>query len=310
MIYSHAHFPVPPEKMIRVILDTDAKNEADDQYAIVQALLSPRFDNRAIIAAHFGTMKSDTSMLDSYHELERLFSLMGMDDSIICKGAEKALSSPDEPICSEGAMRIIEEAMSDDPRPLYVAFLGPLTDLASAYMMKPEIAKRMTVIWIGGGNYPAGGYEYNLNNDLIAANVVMASDLEIWQVPEHTYQQIMVSLSELEVRVKPQGPIGEYLFDQLVTWGQTYFGKRSPLRTGECWYLGDTPVIALLLNPHPNDYITVKAPHIEDDYSYSPADYDHDIRVYERIDARFVLEDLYAKLALFARENERRSDDK
>ncbi|MCH4034887.1 MAG: hypothetical protein LKH04_09290 [Lachnospiraceae bacterium] len=34
---------------------------------------------------------------------------------------------------------------------------------------------RMTAIWIGGGDYPAGGPEFNLMMDPIAANVVMKS---------------------------------------------------------------------------------------------------------------------------------------
>ena len=49
----------------RVIINTDAKNEADDQYAIVHALLSPSLDVRGIIPAHFGTWRSDQSMIDS-----------------------------------------------------------------------------------------------------------------------------------------------------------------------------------------------------------------------------------------------------
>ena len=40
---------LPPAKMHRVIINTDAKNEADDQYAIVQALLTPSFDLHGII---------------------------------------------------------------------------------------------------------------------------------------------------------------------------------------------------------------------------------------------------------------------
>ncbi len=52
---------------------------------------------------------------------------------------------------SEGSSLIIEEAMKDDPRPLYVLFLGPLTDLAAAYLQEPRIANRLTAIWIGGG---------------------------------------------------------------------------------------------------------------------------------------------------------------
>ena len=45
----------------RVIIDTDAKNEADDQYAIVHALLSPTLDVRGLVPAHFGTERSTTA---------------------------------------------------------------------------------------------------------------------------------------------------------------------------------------------------------------------------------------------------------
>ena len=66
MIYDKYQFRIPEGKMVRMIVNTDAKNEADDQYAIVHALLSPKFDNRGIIAAHFGNEKSPHSMEDSY----------------------------------------------------------------------------------------------------------------------------------------------------------------------------------------------------------------------------------------------------
>ena len=46
----------------RVIINTDAKNEADDQFAIVHALLSPSLEVRGLIAAHFGTSRIDRSM--------------------------------------------------------------------------------------------------------------------------------------------------------------------------------------------------------------------------------------------------------
>ena len=52
---------------------------------------------------------------------------------------------------------IIEEALKDDPRPLHVAFLGPLTDMASALLLEPSIAERsVRVVWIGGGDWPVG----------------------------------------------------------------------------------------------------------------------------------------------------------
>lgn len=44
---------VPEKKRVRMIVDTDCKNEADDPFALVHHLLTPMFDVRGIIAAHF-----------------------------------------------------------------------------------------------------------------------------------------------------------------------------------------------------------------------------------------------------------------
>ena len=46
-------FEVPFQKRVRMIVDTDCKTEADDQYALVHHLLTPMFDVRCVIAAHF-----------------------------------------------------------------------------------------------------------------------------------------------------------------------------------------------------------------------------------------------------------------
>jgi hypothetical protein len=54
----------------RIIVNTDAKNEADDQFAIVHALLSPSLDVRGLIAAHYGTSRSDRSMKESREEID------------------------------------------------------------------------------------------------------------------------------------------------------------------------------------------------------------------------------------------------
>lgn len=77
--------------------------------------------------------------------------------------------------------------MKDDPRLLFVTFLGPITDLASAVLLEPKIQGRLTAVWIGGGSYPAGGWEYNLSYDINAANVVMKSNLDLWQIPQNVY---------------------------------------------------------------------------------------------------------------------------
>ena len=185
MNYDQYQYPMPEEKKVRVITDTDAANEGDDQFAIVHTLLSSKFENVAMIAAHFGT-RHDHTMQESYEELERIFGKMGMDPAgVVLHGAPHALPDENTPVDSEGARKIIEEAMKEDSRHLYVTFLGPLTDLASAYLMEPAIAGRLTAIWIGGGTYPIGAPEFNLGNDVHAVNVVMGSGIELWQVPKN-----------------------------------------------------------------------------------------------------------------------------
>ena len=298
MVYNNYHFRIPEGKMVRLIVNTDAKNDADDQYAIVHALLSPKFDNRGIIAAHFGNEKSPHSMEDSYDEVLKMLDLMDFPRDLAYKGADRRLPDEKTPVESQGARLIIEEAMKESDMPLYVIFLGPLTDMASAYLMEPRIAGRLTCIWIGGGKYPEGGYEYNLNNDIRSARVVMNSDMPVWQIPRNVYSQVIVSLAELEYKVRPCGELGRYLFDQLEEHGHTSFA-RATTRTGEYWCLGDSPAVGVLLFAHMFDYDWVQAPLITDNMTYAKNSQNRPIRVYNRVDHRFILEDFYAKLALF-----------
>ena len=52
-ILSRMQLSIPPRSRLRVLVDTDARNEADDQYAIMHHLLTPMFDVCGIVAAHF-----------------------------------------------------------------------------------------------------------------------------------------------------------------------------------------------------------------------------------------------------------------
>ncbi|WP_319477969.1 nucleoside hydrolase [Marispirochaeta aestuarii] len=299
MIYDKYSFKIPEGMGIRVITDTDAKNEADDQYCIVHTLLSPRFDNVGMIAAHFGDKRSKTSMEDSYQEVVKIFDLMKFEKSIIRKGATKCLPDMQTPVQSEGAKLIIEEAMKDDEKPLFVTFLGPLTDLASAYLIEPRIADRLTCIWIGGGVYPTGGPEYNLSNDINAANVVFNSTIPLWQVPRDVYHQMIVSITELEEKVAPYGEIGKYLYEQLIEAAHKAWAKKPP-RTGEVWSLGDSPVVGLMLWDHMHDFDWIPAPNATEDMYYVHKLNNRPIRVYKRINSRFILEDFFSKIKKFA----------
>lgn len=298
-------FDIPESKKIRLIINTDAKNEADDQFAIVHALLTPRFKIKGIIAAQFektaSMMNRKDTMQQSYDEIQKVLSIMDLQGQVpVYKGAAKALESETEPQISEGAEAIVLEALKEDPSPLYVVFLGPLTDMASALLMEPSIADKLTVIWIGGGHYPIGGFEYNLLNDIDAANVVFDSKVELWQVPHTVYTTMRVSIAELAYKVKPYGEIGNYLYQQLIEFNDWAAGafQNYPWPKGEMWSLGDSPAISLLLDEHEYGYEIKPAPRITEDMYYVHDQKERMIRVYHYVDARFTLEDMFAKLAL------------
>jgi purine nucleosidase len=287
----------------RVIIDTDAKNEADDQFAIVHTLLSPSFDLRGIVPAHFGLRpgRSERSMLDSRDEVDLILGLMGLDGQVrVDNGAPYALPDARTPVPSAGAELMIEEAMRPEAGPLLVAFFGPLTDMASALLIEPRIAEHdVTVIWIGGPPYddrpPAYGPEFNLANDIVAANVVFRSTLPVWQIPMSTYRLTAVSYAELDEKVAPYGKIGEYLVQQLVEYDAK--DARGP---SEHRALGDSPAVGVMINPECGSFVERPAPTFTADGGYDFGVSHRPIRVYETIDTRFLFEDFFAKLRRFA----------
>lgn len=297
-------FTVPENKKVRVIVSTDCKNEADDQFAVAHHLMTPRFDVKGIVAGHFwknpqmygelGTAKA------SYDEVLKLLDIMEVKDKYpVLMGAARGLENEETPMDCEGARFIIEEAMKEDTRPLYIACQGALTDVASALLLEPEIASRMTVIWIGGGDYPDGGFEFNLMMDVHAANVVFASQVPVWQVTKSLYKVMAVSLAELQLKVEPCGAIGKYLFEQMVDFNEYAAGYEMAWPHGEIWGLGDQGTIAVLMEElEKESYHMVPAPRVAEDMHYIHGQGNREIRVYDYLDARLTLEDFFAKLKL------------
>ncbi len=287
----------------RVLIDTDAKNEADDQFAIVHALLSPTLDVRGLIAAHFGSRRTDRSMEESREEIDLLLNLMKLDGQVVvANGAATGIADEETPLDSPGAQLIIEEsklASTDDP--LYVAFLGPLTDMASAILLDPEIVDRaVVVIWIGGVGYGGvdsyPGIEFNLSNDIAAANVVYDSGITIWQVPSNVYSMVSVGYAEMEEKIGGTSKLADYLIAQTVEWNERF--HPGPIESRS---LGDSPAVSLMLFPRGGTFRTVPAPRFGQEGHYVPGS-GHPIRVTESVDVRFLLEDMFAKIRKFGRQ--------
>jgi purine nucleosidase len=284
----------------RVIIDTDAKNEADDQFAVVHALLSPSLEVRGLIAAHFGTSRSDRSMEESREEIDLLLHLMNLERQVtVANGAPSGISDKQTPQDSAGAQLIIAESkLASAEDPLFVAFLGPLTDMASAILLDPGLVNReVVVIWIGGVGYGGvetyAGVEFNLRNDIAAANVVYDSGITVWQVPSNVYSQVSVSYTELEEKIGGTSKLADYLINQTVEWNRTYWPEPIESRS-----LGDSPAISLMLYPRGGNFRIVPAPRFGQEGHYLPGS-GHPIRVAESVDVRFLLEDMFAKIRKF-----------
>lgn len=286
-------FEVPDYKKIRVIVDTDAACEADDPFAIVHALLSPKLIVKGIVAEHFG---EEGSVERSYAEIETILEAMDMKVPVYI--GQKAAMDRDEEV-SEAVRFIIEEAKKADDKPLFILCQGAITNVAVALKICPEIADKFTVIWIGThGEAPrkAPFREFNAGNDIAAANFVLQSSAPLWLVPSLVYTTINIGIAEIQRRIKPCGKIGQHLFRNLVDYNISKFAGWTQ---GESWSLGDSPAIAIAINPGCGHYKEAKAPHIAPDTSSEVLEEAREVRIYTDVDSRYVLEDFICKLEAF-----------
>ena len=267
----------------RVVSDNDYAGDPDGLVQLAHHLLSPSVEVRAVVGSFQnlaylqvdGAQDVDSSVAAASAVAE----LAGRSDVPIVAGATAPLVDRSTPQPSPGADAIVAEAARESDLRLFVCCGGSLTNMASALLLDPGIAERLTPGWIGGSDVEPP--EYNQSIDPIAAEVVLGSDLPLWQVPREAYKQVLASHAELEQRLV--GPLGRHLFDAL--------GEISLMwDLGETFVLGDNPLVLL----------TALLSSFERETSSCEWDEHDGRRVYTRLDSRLVLEDLYAKLARHA----------
>lgn len=181
-----------PKGRIDAVLDTDAFNEIDDQYAISYLLrCEEKINVRALYAAPFYNNNSDSpadGMERSYQELLTLLPLLKREDMLdkIFRGATAYLPDENTPSRSDAAehlARLSKEYSSD--RPLYVVAIGAITNVASALLIDPTMAERCVIVWLGGHaqHWTQTTTEFNMVQDIAAARVVFNSGAALVQLP-------------------------------------------------------------------------------------------------------------------------------
>jgi inosine-uridine nucleoside N-ribohydrolase len=279
---------IPPKgETIRVIIDSDAKNEIDDQWAIALAILSPeRFKIEGFVSAPYLDGGPD-SVEKCAQEIELVLEKAGMKDKWPVYRGSQPLQYFDTPSESEGVDFIIEKAMASTPDdPLWIIGLGAATNIASAVLKEPKIVDRINVFWHFRTRWPEKCWNFNVFGDAHAARAVFHSELSFVLFDTGTY--LYCPMEESERLVRPHGALGQYLHDYRLT--DSYF---SGAKKGY-FDLGD---IAALVEPSLAQWEEVECPEVDWDLSYQfTGEHGKILRCYY-VDRDRTFDLLYKKLA-------------
>ena len=299
----------------RVLIINDLCGDIDGLFATTHALLSRSTSvcgivgSRARPAANFPTRTPERSV-----ELaDEILRLMGLTGAVPTFAGGAPLSSLTVPVKSAGAQAIIDEGMrADTTLPLFVTVGAGLSEVASALLIEPRLADRLTLVWIGGHALPSGrAAENNFNIDPLAAQVVFnQSAVPIWQVPSDAYRTCIISATELQAYVAPYGAIGAWLYRKLLEDPRKLIPDKVTF--GETYRLGDGALVLLTalsdLRPvshapaltdqrtSSSSFQETVAPRFNVDGTYTSPEVGRKIRVYTSLDTRMMFSDFFAKM--------------
>ena len=241
-----------PAGPIDVVLDTDTYNEIDDQYALSYLLKSgEKLTVKGLYAAPFFNPNStspEDGMVRSYNEILHLLKLAEREDlnPIVYEGSRTYLPDEKTPVESPAARALIELAKQYSPeKPLYVATIGCITNIASALLMEPAIAENIVIVWLGG-NSPEWPHtaEFNMMQDVAAARVVFDSGAPVVQLPcAGVVSTFYTTEPELNYWLKGKNSLCDYLVEHTVEEANSY-------AAGKVWsrVIWDVTTIGWLLN--------------------------------------------------------------
>ena len=292
-----------PKGKIDVVLDTDAYNEIDDQFAISYMLKSTqKFCVKGICAAPFKNGKSVSAadgMHKSYDEILKLLTLANNEEikNSVFKGSENYLLNEITPVESEAAEFMANLANEYSPeKPLYIVAIGAITNVASAILMNPKMKENCVIVWLGGHgtHMPMGASEFNMVQDIAAARVVFGCGVPLVQLPCFgVVDHFTVSKYELEYWLKGKNAVCDYLCENTIKEADSY-AKDKPW-TRVIW---DVTAVAWLLNEDAQfmqDRL-IPSPIPEYDKHYAVKENRHFIKYVYKINRDVLFEDLFRVL--------------
>ena len=302
--------PETAASKIKVIFDTDANNELDDQHALAYLLFNG--DTFEVPAITVNATYNGGEIQGHYDEAERVLQLCNLKDSIpLLKGANgnfqeiAASFEPEDYDGREGVDFLLESTKKDS---IIIVAVGKLTNIALALKKDPSFAKRTSIVWLGS-NYPEPG-EYNQDNDTIAMNYVLNSEIPFEMVtvrygdPSGT-DAVSVTLDEINQKMPGLGPqahapiIGRHggefgnFGDYSVSLFEHIFDHVEHAGDKKTRPLFDMVAVAILKNRSWGQSKEIPAPILIDNTWIERPDNKRTITVWENFDKVALLADFY-----------------
>jgi purine nucleosidase len=296
--------------LTRVLLDTDANNELDDQHAIAYMLFSGDvFDVEAITV---NRTRGGGDVEQQAKEAERVVTLAGLQRIFkVIRGANGSFAeiAPHVGERSFDGSAAVDEMIAQSRKPgLVLLPVGKLTNVALALKKDPSMAQRVRVVWLGS-NYPDPG-EYNQENDEGALQFVLDSTNVPFEMAVVRYgkptgtDHVRVSRDEVRARMAGKGPrirvpivgrnggkfatFGDYsidLFDHINMNGD------PPSRA-----LYDMAAVSIVKNPAWATPSRIPAPRLVNSKWEARPDHPRTIVVWEHFDRDAIMKDFYATM--------------
>ena len=206
----------------QVLLDTDQKNEQDDQHYLGYGLFSD-LDILGVNSVHHGGGQEPVNYAEILNIIDlSLQSGLAKDRKpFVFRGANKRLEVPESgiwldtaPIRSAASEAILAAARGATPEnPVWVVPVGPGTNVASAILQaraeELQLDGRIRVMWLGGSNNEITN-EFNGNNDPWSMYVVCQSGIETWIMPAPVGARVRID-KRTEADYYADNPLGQYL---------------------------------------------------------------------------------------------------
>ena len=218
-------------KPSKIIIDTDPG--IDDAMAIFYALSSPKLDVLALTTI-FGNTHTTTSTINAL----RLLDIAGRSEIPVAQGAADNLTGTyrgpadfvhgedgqgnthlpesERTAIAASAAELIVELVNAQPGEITLVPLGPLTNIALAIQLDPQLpAKLDQIVLMGGNAFCAGnataGAEANIYNDPEAADVVLGAACRLVMVGLDVTHKVVMYPHHLRQISEIETPTAQHL---------------------------------------------------------------------------------------------------